>query len=192
MTDPSDPTPIPRDLATLQVAEAARASALAAGHRVEVECSPGSESTYVHVCRDSRWYGVRVSCHAPAYDCSIDYAQVLIEEPPTAESIAAAASRAEELAVRGGAVVADPADVAVAIAKIAAVMADGRVFRDADGTRWRWSSDDDAWRQIGRYWGDGPPTPPAHRPNPAVGARIRCQVRHAQNTSAKWAAEHEG
>lgn len=177
--------------ATAVVAAAAESAALAAGRRVDVEHSPGSESIYVHVRQEGVWRGLRVSCHEPAYDCSRDYEQVLVPCPPTPEAVAAASVIAAERALSGGSVVADPADVAVAIEKIASVMADGRHFRDADGTRWRWSADEQAWRQSGRYWGDGPPTPPAHRPHQAVSARIRCQVRHSQNTTAKWAAEHE-
>lgn len=171
------------------VVRAGRQAATDAGLTVVMEYSPGSESSYFHVLRDGLWRGVRVSCHAAVYDCSIDYQQVRVTEPFDAASVAAAKELVVAAVTGGGNVVADPQEVNTAIAKIAAVMADGRVYTDADGSRWRWSADDDEWQLRGRHWGEGEPEPPQHRPNPAVSARIRCQVRHSQNVNAKWAAE---
>lgn len=189
--DPSIPE-IPRDQATDRVARAGAAAAEAAGLTCVVELSPGSESTYLHTLRGGTWYGVRVSCHEPAYDCSKDYEQVRLPEPLTDESLAEVIATLGQRVVHGGDVVADPAEVAVAVEKIAAVMADGRVYRDTDGTNWRWSADDEAWDVRGRFWGDAEPTPPTHRPHASVSSRIRCQVRHSHNANAKWAAEGGG
>lgn len=186
--DPSN-TDNPREQATARVARAGATAAEAAGLSCVVELSPGSESTYLHTLREGTWYGVRVSCHEPAYDCSKDYEQVHLPESLSDEVLAELIETVERLVVNGGDVVADPAEVAAAVEKIAAVMADGRVYRDADGTAWRWSADEEAWDVRGRFWGDAEPTPPTHRPHASVSSRIRCQVRHSHNANAKWAAE---
>lgn len=156
-----------------------------AGLRCLTERSPNSESTYVHVQRDQVWYGIRISCHDPVYDCCTDYQQLSLTDRPTAAIVVEAAERAERLVVEGGDVVADPAEVEQAIQKIASVMADGRVYKADDETRWRWSSDEESWTLASRYRGEGEPTPPDHQPWPAVSARIRCQVRHSHNVNAK-------
>lgn len=196
--DPSETTiplsrdPLDRDGATLQVALAGNAAAEAAGYTYVLEPSLHSESRYLHVQRDGVWYGVRVSCHEAVYDCCRDYAQLLIAEPPTLEVLASATETVQQLVQSGGEVVADPAAVAVAIEKIAAVLCDGRAYRDDDGLRWRWLAEEGRWELACRYWGDESAlTPPKHRPSAVVSARIRCQVRHSQNVAAKWAVEAE-
>lgn len=187
-TDP--PTTAGRDEATRLVAQAGETAAIAAGLACVVERSHGSESRYLHVCRDGVWYGLRVSCHEAVYDCCLDYEPLLLGDPPTAEVIATASESAAQRAVSGGAVVADPAEVAAAIDKIAAVLCDGRVYRDDDGLRWRWIADEERWDLACRFWGDESTLqPPAHRPSTTVTARIRCQVRHSQNVAARWAVE---
>ncbi len=188
---PAEP-PIPRTEATARLAALGEATAAEAGLRCETERSPNSESTYLHVQRGDTWYGIRLSCHEAAYDCCADYEQIHLGDPPTETRL----QRCEEQVVRsvqsGGSVVANPAEVRIAIDKIASVMADGRVYQDDDGLRWRWSSDEPGWRLISRHWGEDEPAPPTHRPWPSVSARIRCQVRHSCNVNAKWAAESAG
>lgn len=187
---PDSRDPISRDRATLQVALAGAAAAEAAGYRCVLEPSLHSESRYLHVERKGVWYGVRVSCHEAVYDCCRDYAQLLIAEPPTPEVLADAVEIVQRLVLSGGEVVADPAAVAVAIEKIAAVLCDGRTYRDDDGLRWRWGAEEERWDLACRYWGDESALiPPNHRPSAIVTARIRCQVRHAQNVTARWAVE---
>ena len=192
-SDPSTPTsqdPIHRDGATLHVALAGNAAAEAAGYTCVLEPSLHSESRYLHVERDGVWYGVRISCHEAVYDCCRDYAQLMISEPPTPEVLARAIETVQHLVLSGGEVVADPAAVAVAIGKIAAVLCDGRTYRDDEGLRWRWIADEERWELACRYWGDESVlVPPTHRPSAVVTARIRCQVRHAQNVTARWSAE---
>lgn len=187
--EPETTPPFARNQATERVLLAGERAALAAGYRCVCERSPGSESAYLHVERNGVWYGVRVSCHAPAYDCSIDYEQLRLQEPPAEEAVSAAEALIAERALTGGSIVADPAVVDERIAQIASVMADGRVYRDADGTRWLWSADEEAWVLRGRHWGESEPSPPRHRPHPSVSARIRCQVRHSENVNARWASE---
>ncbi len=189
--NPSEPlNPVGRDEATLAVALAGDAAAEAAGYTCVLEISPHSESRYLHVLRGDVWYGVRISCHPAVYDCCRDYQQLRIEEPPTPQVIADACYAVRQMVLSGGEVVADPAAVAVAIEKIAAVLCDGRTCRDDEGLRWRWIADEERWDLACRYWGDeGALTPPAHRPSSVVTARIRCQVRHTQNVTARWAVE---
>ncbi|QDV72719.1 hypothetical protein [Botrimarina mediterranea] len=190
MNAPETPSPAGPDEATLLVAQAGQAAAAAAGLECVLELSPHSESRYLHVLRGDAWYGIRVSCHEAVYDCCRDYTQLRVGEPPTPEVVAAASAAAEQLVLSGGEVVADPAAVAVAIDKIAAVLCDGRTYRDDDGLRWRWVADEERWDLACRYWGDESVlTPPTHRPSTVVTARIRCQVRHTQNVTARWAAE---
>jgi hypothetical protein len=192
---PTDPSPEPstavgRDEATLLVAQAGEAAATAAGLVCVLEVSPHSESRYLHVERDGFWYGVRISCHEAVYDCCRDYAQLMISEPPTPEVLANAVKTVQQLVLSGGEVVADPAAVAVAIEKIAAVLCDGRTYRDDDGLRWKWVADEERWELACRYWGDEAAlVPPTHRPSAVVTARIRCQVRHTQNVTARWSVE---
>jgi len=187
---PVSPDPINRDGAALNVALAGNAAAEAAGYTCVLESSPHSESRYLHVERGGVWYGVRISCHEAAYDCCRDYTQLRIEEPPTPEVLANATEVVQQLVLSGGEVVADPAAVAVAIDKIAAVLCDGRTYHDDDGLRWRWVADEERWDLACRYWGDESALiPPKHRPSAVVTARIRCQVRHAQNVTARWAVE---
>lgn len=187
---PDDPHT--RHDATRLIAEAGMASAEGAALVCHLEHSPNSESLYLHTKRGPHWYGVRVSCHEAVYDCCTDYEQLTVDEPPSPEVVQAACAEAARLVLEGDHVVADPAEVAVAIEKIASVMADGRVYRDDDDLRWRWSSDEDRWNLACRYHGEEEPTPPSHRPAAAVSSRIRCQVRHSHNVNAKWAAEAEG
>lgn len=189
--NPSEP-PVPagRDEATLLVARAGEAAATEAGLVCVLEVSPHSESRYLHVLRGDVWYGVRVSCHEAVYDCCRDYTQLRIAEPPTPDALAEAVETVQQLVLSGGEVVADPAVVAIAIDKIAAVLCDGRTYRDDEGLRWRWISDEERWELAYRYWGDEAAlTPPTHRPSAVVTARIRCQVRHTQNVTARWAVE---
>lgn len=192
MEDPEDAPPIERTQATATVAAAGEVAARDAGLTCLTERSPNSESTYLHLLRGETWFGIRISCHEAVYDCCTDYEQLSLTDRPTAEIASAAALRIARLVNDGGHVVADPGEVEQAIKKIASVMADGRIYKADDGTRWRWSSDDEAWMLASRYWGEGEPTPPDHRPWPAVSARIRCQVRHSHNVNAKWAAESAG
>lgn len=199
MNHPTDPSPEPsteppaavgRDEATLFVTQAGEAAAAAAGLPCVLEVSPHSESRYLHILRGDVWYGVRVSCHEAVYDCCRDYQQLRIEEPPTPEALAKACEVVERLVLSGGEVVADPAAVNVAIDKIAAVLCDGRTHRDDEGLRWRWVADEERWELACRYWGDEAAlVPPTHRPSAVVTARIRCQVRHTQNVTARWSAE---
>jgi hypothetical protein len=185
--------PIGRDEATLLVAQAGESAAVAADLVCVLELSPHSESRYLHVLRGEVWYGVRVSCHEAVYDCCRDYQQLRVPEPPTPDAIANACETVRELVLSGGEVVADPAAVAVAINKIAAVLCDGRTCRDDDGLRWKWIADEGRWELACRYWGDESTlAPPTHRPSAVVTARIRCQVRHTQNVTARWAVEAGG
>ncbi len=186
------PTPHSRHDATRRIADAGKASAERAGLVCHLEHSPSSESLYLHTKRGAHWYGVRVSCHEAVYDCCTDYEQLMVDDPPLPDAVEAACAEAARLVLAGGRLVADPAEVAVAIEKIALVMADGRVWRDDDDLRWRWSSDDERWNLACRYDGEDEPAPPSHRPVAAVSSRIRCQVRHSHNVNAKWAAESEG
>jgi hypothetical protein len=192
-SDPSTPIsqdPIHRDGATLHVALAGNAAAEAAGYKCVLEPSLHSESRYLHVERGGVWYGVRISCHEAVYDCCRDYAQLMISEPPTPEVLARATETVQQLVLSGGEVVADPTAVAVAIEKIAAVLCDGRTHRDDEGLRWKWVAEEERWELACRYWGDESAlTPPNHRPSAVVTARIRCQVRHTQNVTARWSAE---
>ncbi|TWT99346.1 hypothetical protein Pla108_02830 [Botrimarina colliarenosi] len=190
MPESEPPTPLDRHEATRRVVLAGQAAADAAGLECVLENSLNSESRYLHVCRDGVWYGLRVSCHEAVYDCCQDYEQVRLSERPDEAAITEATQRAEHGVLRGGDVVANPADVAVAIDKIAAVLCDGRTYRDDDGLRWRWRSEAASWELACRYWGDETQlSPPSHRPAATVTARIRCQVRHAQNVAARWAFE---
>lgn len=189
--NPPEPlSPAGRDEATLLVSRAGESAAAAAGLVCVLEVSPHSESRYLHVQRGDVWFGVRVSCHEAVYDCCRDYQQLRIEEPPTPEALANACEAVRSLVLSGGEVVADPAAVAVAIDKIAAVLCDGRTYRDDEGLRWRWVADEERWELACRYWGDEATlAPPSHRPSAVVTARIRCQVRHTQNVTARWSAE---
>lgn len=187
MLTPVTAPPIDRQQATARVAEAGEAAAAAAGLRCVTQRSPGSESTYLHVLRDGWWRGVRISCHAAVYDCCIDYAQLRLPDTPCSESVANASERVRTLVVAGGEVIADPSVVNAAIERLAAVLCDGRRYRDAAGVRWRWTAADQAWRRdgVGRVVA----TPPVHRPCSLVSPRICCQVRHAANVNARWAVE---
>lgn len=179
--------------ATDRVVRAGEQAAKAAGFVAVVEESRNSESRYLHVQRDSVWYGLRVSCHEPVYDCCGDYEQLLLSRTPSEVALGEAIERAASLAVAGGRVVADPADVKVAIEKIASVLNDGRTYRDDTGLRWRWSSDESAWKLACRYDGEELDlVHPTHQPASRVTDRIRSQVRHSQNVTAKQAAEAGG
>lgn len=185
---PEEP-PITRQEATAQIAALGEAAAAGAGLRCVTERSPNSESTYLHVQRGIIWYGVRLSCHEAVYDCCLDYEQIHLGDPPTTSRLEIGGEQVVESVMSGGLVVADPEEVRVAINNIASVMADGRVYQDDSGLRWRWTADDEAWNLISRHWGEGEPAPPAHQPWPSVSSRIRCQVRHSHNVNAKWATE---
>ncbi|MEN0110108.1 MAG: hypothetical protein AAF805_05245 [Planctomycetota bacterium] len=187
MSDQVTAPPLDRQQATTLVAESGESVAADAGLPCVTQRSPGSESTYLHVLRDGWWRGVRVSCHAAVYDCCIDYAQVRLPEEADAESVRLASERVRRLVTDGGAVVADPAVVDDAIRRIGAALCDGRRYRDTAGVRWRWSSEQTAWRRVSLCRGDDEPAPPTHRPALVVSPRIGCSVRHAQNVAAKWA-----
>lgn len=190
----SDASPsVGREAATTAVVQAGESAAQAAGFRFVTEQSRNSESRYLHVLRHGVWYGLRVSCHQPVYDCCRDYEQLLLSESPDSSEVTAACAVAAASAVEGGGVVADPADVAVAIEKISSVLNDGRTFRDDDGLRWRWSSDESRWELACRYWGDESQLrPPTEPPSSRVTDRIRSQVRHSQNVTAKQATDPLG
>jgi hypothetical protein len=179
-----------RRAATLLVARAGVIAASHAGLPCVVERSPGSESVYLHTRRGGRWWGIRVSCHAPAYDCCFDYQQLLLGSAPTDATIRRDLRRVAVMAVRGGSVVADPGEVAAAIKRLSSALAEGRPARAPDGSHWRWSEAFGTWRPDG---GSRPPgTPPTHRPHPALSPRVRCQVRHSANVLARWTWELDG
>ena len=118
--------PHTRHDATRLIAEAGLGAAEAAGLVCHLERSPTSESLYLHTKRGGYWYGVRISCHEAVYDCCLDYEQLMVEDPPLTEAIEAGSESASQMVLEGNHVVADPAEVAEAIEKIASVMARSR------------------------------------------------------------------
>ena len=87
-----------------------------AGWECHCEQSDRSEATYIKVRRGEFWFGVRIACHEPWYACSADYLQILV--PLWVESIEHLADAEFRLceAVRvGGLVIADPAEVDLAL-----------------------------------------------------------------------------
>ncbi|MEN1678364.1 MAG: hypothetical protein AAGJ46_02145 [Planctomycetota bacterium] len=172
---------------TRRLARCGEAAASLAGFECVTERSPGSESVYLHILRGARWRGIRLSCHAPAYECCHDYEQLLIARGSTAGQLAVAACRVAWLVRHGGRVVADPAAVADAIDRLSRQLSHGRRYRDQAGYLWRLDAPTDAWRPVGMS--DERPSPPAHRGLRIVSPRVCCEVRHAMNVTAAWEAE---
>ncbi|MEM6329045.1 MAG: hypothetical protein AAF790_02235 [Planctomycetota bacterium] len=232
---PSDADPQAlRRRAARAVIRAGASAASMAGYDAVIERSPGSESTYLHVHRRGVWWGFRVSCHRPTYDCCRDYEQVLfdLDRHPAGPDPAAVRRAAVWLAWRAplaGMVVADPRAVTDAIDRLAAKLSDGRLYRDPAGVCWRWDAAAAAWapatidlstgrpavasathrrtRRPNRLAfplqppapaaaaGDdavaASPSPPTHSGQRLIPPRVRCEVRHAMNVTARWAAELE-
>ncbi|MEM8864756.1 MAG: hypothetical protein AAGF31_04345 [Planctomycetota bacterium] len=167
------------------------AAASLAGHRCITEWSPASESVYLHIERRGIWFGVRIAAHAPAYDCSRDYACVLVPRYSTSDTQVVDLTRTVLTHVRcGGSVVADPRDVWRATRRLNGFLQTGRKYVDRNGNRWVWSADEGQWNCVDRGSRNaGFPEPPVHRPAPLMSNRLRSSVRHSQNMLAKWASE---
>ncbi|MEO1496341.1 MAG: hypothetical protein AAFV43_04245 [Planctomycetota bacterium] len=161
-----------------------------AGLECRLERSPASESRYLHVRRGAHWYGFRVSCHAPAYNCCHDYEQALLPRGPTLDRLRANAARLVRRIVCGGLVVADPALVERAIHRLGEHLTDGQRWRDRRGGRWRWDAGADRWDPDNGAAARNEASP-THRPHTRLTSRIRCQVRHAQNVAAAWLHESQ-
>lgn len=190
------------------VARCGEASASLAGLECVTEHSPGSESTYLHVRRRGLWWGIRISCHRPAYDCCRDYEQLLLPDPCPEATLVADMRRVVARVRVGGRVVAGPRDVARAIDRLAQRLSHGRCYRDRHGRRWRWDAAAQAWGALQAGAGrpstkqratagpaqhvGAPASPPTLRGDRPLSPRIRCGVRHEMNGSARWQAELVG
>lgn len=178
--------PTPRDI-TATIAACGEAAASLAGYECVTERSPTTESTYLHIRRGEHWYGLRISCHSPAYHCCHDYEQLIAPRDAGETDVRRLSWLVARRAVIGGDVVANPRVVGRAIARLARRLVDGRRYRDAAGGRWRWSVERSAWTPDGGVLVHA--DPPTHRPPSPVTPRVRCEIRHAQNVVAKWAFE---
>lgn len=183
---------------TRGAARVGEAAASLAGLECVTERSPGSESVYLHVRHtrrggESAWRGLRISCHAPSYECCHDYEQFLLPRAPTLAELRGAAVRLQGRVRSGGRAVADPRRVADAIDRLAHQLSDGRVYRDAAGRRWRWDAGSSNWSPVGPRPGKPPRhnNPPRHSGTRALSPRVRCNLRHAMNAAAAWAAEFD-
>ena len=86
------------------------------GYPYHVERSHPTESVYVRVMRDGHWFGLRISAHDPAYDCSADFQQLMVPEQAAGEELQQSARREIDRFVQScGRVVADPFEVQEAI-----------------------------------------------------------------------------
>lgn len=177
--------------ATRQVARCGEAVASLAGLVCVTERSPGSESVYLHLLRDGVWRGLRISCHAPAYDCCHDYEQLLLRPACSRHSISMALRRVAARVRSGGRVVADPQAVSAAIGRLALQLSDGRLYRDRRGNRWRWDGSGESWSPLGAARTVAGP-PPEHTGLRPLSPRVRCEIRHAMNVTACWEAELAG
>lgn len=176
----------------------AKEAAAAQGWAVCCERSGLSEAVYVRVRRGSEWFGVRIASHAPVYDSSADYEQVLV--PLEVESVAAipiAIERVQNAVISGGWVVADPVEVDAAIRVARLARRHGVRVKKAARTTWEWSEPLQAWQLacVGNRLPKAeelvslahltPQAPPCVR----LGAIQESAIRHRHNVLARWAHE---
>jgi hypothetical protein len=177
--------------AVRRLAACGETAASFAGWLCITERSPGSESAYLHVERHATWYGLRLSSHAPAYACSRDYEQIFVPPRLDDNAFRRLALHVAARVRHGGRVVASPADVQEAFARLTAFLADGMHFADRQRNRWRWSAETQQWRVARSAAADPPEVPPPHRPVPHLSLRIRAEIRHLRHQRALWEAEEQ-
>jgi hypothetical protein len=176
----------------------AKEAAAAQGWAVCCERSGLSEAVYVRVRRGNEWFGVRIASHAPVYESSADYEQVLVPlEVESAAAIPIAIERVQNAVISGGWVVADPAEVDDAIRAARLARRHGARVKKASRTTWEWSEPLQAWQLIGV--GNRLPKPeevaslahltPKAPPCVRAGALEESAIRHRHNALARWAHE---
>lgn len=90
----------------------AKAAALRGKIPFHLERSHPTEAVYLRVKRGGHWFGLRIAAHAPAYDCSADFAQLPLPDIDVAENwIQEAKLLVEAFVQSGGEVVADPSEI---------------------------------------------------------------------------------
>lgn len=176
-----------------RLSDSAQGFAAMAGYPMIVERAGGSESTYLHIRREGFWFGIRLSTHRPAYQCSQDYDQILFQNEDCDVASEIIFEHLQRHVLHGGSVVADPSEVRrqITIAEIQG--ADG-VVRELDGVDWWfdaasmcWQCDDPAasqGREVTRV--------PSYLPRTELSVGETATLRHRENKREKWTAAESG
>lgn len=158
------------------------------GLRLVLEKSDLSEARYLHLLRQATWFGFRIACHLPHYDCSADYHQVIVPFDSEPNLLQRTEAYLQEALRQGGQVVADPAEVTVEIEAEEYRRVDGFLASDGEGNRWRWIASSARWipeASLHRSRSTGP----AFTPVVKLSSHQRCAIRHRLNHRAKWTFE---
>ena len=170
--------------AIMQLVAVARRLLAKRGLEHIVEYSDRSEAVYLHVLRDHHWYGVRIANHQPAYACSLDYQQLILQSLPYPHQLERAAEQLRNTIYSGGAIVADPREVQQLIDFTRLRKADGYETADSDGVQWRWNGQTRQWETLAEDFVDL--TPPGFQPRSPL-SHLECSdLRHRLNLIARW------
>lgn len=190
MTAPRDSTEIPEipssqgHDAIMQLVAVARRFLAECDLQHVVEYSDRSEAVYLHVLRDHHWYGVRMAHHQPAYACSLDYQQLILQPLPYPHQLERASEHLRDTIYAGGAIVADPREVQQLIEFTRLRKADGYETEDSEGVQWRWNGQTRQWETLAADPADL--TPPGFQPRSPL-SHLECSdLRHRLNLIARW------
>lgn len=176
-----------------RLSESAQGYAAMAGYPMIVERAGGSESTYLHIRREGFWFGIRMSTHRPAYQCSLDYDQVLFQNEDCDVASENIFEHLRQHVLYGGSVVADPSEVRrqIIIAEIQG--ADG-VIRELNGVDWSFDATSMCWRCDGQTANEGSEITrvPSFLPRAELSVGETAALRHRENQREKWVAAESG
>lgn len=176
-----------------RLSESAQGYAAMAGYPMIVERAGGSESTYLHIRREGFWFGIRMSTHQPAYQCSLDYDQILFQNEDCDVASDNIFEHLQQQILDGGSVVADPSEVRrqIIIAEIQG--ADG-VVRELNGVDWSFDAASMCWQCDCHAANEGSEITrvPSFLPRAGLSVGETAALRHRENKREKWAAAESG